>query len=232
MSVWRGWTAVAIAALAFPPGAAEARGQLASGGPPLDPAARARQCAAFVRRLEARGERATRSDWANARGCPEGGARLAAALRRARRAPDAGPLAPVLEASPYLRDGDLLEAALDVAADSGAAVPARVAALVVLAGQFGEPTAQFGYDDAVAYATAVAASADTAPTGERLQRRLCPVTFVSDQPGLQHGRPLPPDAGRRALTLAAAVRDAPGAPPAVRAVAECTYVRLRTLGAG
>ena len=99
----------------------------------------AAECAAWARGLAAGGREALEAlDTGWLAGCPSSGpTALASALRGARAETDTAYLARLAGAAGNLEHPAVLSAALDLAADRGASIPARATALLILPGQVG-----------------------------------------------------------------------------------------------
>ena len=147
-------------------------------------------------------------------GCgSQGGAALAAAVRAARQSGDVEALDRLTGSALYIRDAQLFAAALEVAADAGASVPARAFALRAALNAVA-PAVWF--DD---YAALVHPPANGLET--------CRESYFSHDMA-SPGDPVPPDAPARLRARVQQLAGDPSVPAEVRAVARCVQQDVST----
>ena len=139
---------------------------------------------------------------------PAGAQSLAEALRRARATSDRRELGKLVHAMTTLVDAGLFEAALAVAGDRGAAVPARVYAFGYLM-RLARPGSVIDYDD-------LSAGLDDAG----VPRSNC---SARDSAGQERISSLPPDWEARRQQLVRRVFEDKAEPAGVRSAAVCAY---------
>jgi hypothetical protein len=150
-------------------------------------------------------------DYIGACGTQVQGAALATALRRLRSEPDTGKISPFWQNARFLRDGALYEAAVEIAADRSASVPARVFALLGLLHRTQQGRSA-GYGDLI--------GGFYEEHGLRWVRGGCARTVVIDDLRID-GSPLPADYRERINTLARRLRSDTTEPLDVQTAAAC-----------
>lgn len=136
----------------------------------------------------------------------EGGDALAAAIRDSRRSSSVEEMEQTTRATLYLTDGQVFEAALDVAGDEAATREARVIAFRTLI---------------------LAISPGRVLTYAQLSGSNCFGLPASQHFEAQQGAPLPADHGARIAQLATRIATDASAPAEVQRAAACTTLHLR-----
>lgn len=135
----------------------------------------------------------------------DGGAALAAAIRRTQQSADIPSLDALTQATRTFRDGEVFTAARDVAADRGASIPARVFA-------FRTMLTALSQGRVLSYAQMTRSDAE----------RACAGLLPSTHDKFTDGSPLPLDARNAAQEVAAALlAGEAAAPPEVMQAARC-----------